>query len=70
MSPQDEILNIRIDAEMKSILQTTAEREGRSVGNLVKHLIKQYCDGDPLFFGVRENPATYRIPRTKKGKKR
>ena len=68
MSPQDEILNIRIDAEMKSALQAAAEREGRSVGNLVKQLIKQYCVGTPQFFGVQSPVTPYRIAKKKKSR--
>ena len=66
MSPQEEFLNIRIDAEMKSALQAAADREGRSVGGLVKHLIRQYCSSEPQFFGVQTPVSPYKIARKKK----
>ena len=66
MSAQEDYLNVRIDSELKAALQAAADREGRSVGNLVKHLIRQYCGNDLYSASVRQDVAPYRVGRRKK----
>lgn len=60
---RDEYLSLRIDPKLKAALRAAAEQEGRSVGNLVKHLIRQYCAG--MEGVVRQAPARYRIRKKK-----
>lgn len=64
MSAQDDYLTIRIDPDLKAALQAAAEREGRTMGNLVKHLIREYCG--PMPTSVRQEPRPYRVRRKKK----
>ena len=63
MSPEDhDYLSLRINPELKAALRKAAERDGRSVGNLVKYLIYQYCEKEGLL-------AQRKSPPKKSGKK-
>ena len=65
MTPEDDdYLSLRINPELKSALRAAAEREGRSVGNLVKYLIRQYCESEG--FRVSETKPEYKISKKKK----
>lgn len=70
MAPQDEFLTIRIDPDLKSALQAAADREGRSVSNFLKLLIRQHCVGDGIPNVIRSPVTTsYRPGRPAKRKK-
>ena len=55
-SEDNEYLSLRIDPELKKALRKAADDEGRSVGNLVKYLIRQYCDSKR--YGAQEARKT------------
>jgi len=42
--PKTATLNLRIDPDLKKAVQTAAEREKRSIANLVEVLIRKHCE--------------------------
>jgi hypothetical protein len=42
-SPKSTNLNLRIAPEVKDALKEAAERDHRSISNMVEYLIRQYC---------------------------
>ena len=62
-SEENEYLSLRIGIELKAALRAAAEREGRSIGNLVKHLIRQYCEMDAGIVRQKRAPYTVRKKR-------
>ena len=52
---KNEVVTIRTTAEIKALLKRAAEREHRSVANLVEVLIRDFCErNDILIEGLRE----------------
>ena len=64
MSPdENDYLSLRIDPDLKVALKRAADREGRSVGNLVKHLIRLHCDKEG--FLIQEKRGDYKVSKKK-----
>lgn len=45
-------IGLRVDDAMRSKLKYLAEKESRSINNLVEHIVKQYLDDYELKNGV------------------
>lgn len=45
-SIENTYLSLRIEPELKEALRNAAESDGRSIGNLVKFLIRKHCEAE------------------------
>lgn len=48
-------LNLRIAPEVREGLREAAEREHRSISNMVEYLIVQYCKQNNIVIGNKES---------------
>lgn len=39
-----EVINLRMSSEMKAMLRAAAEREHRTLSNMIEHLLIDYCE--------------------------
>jgi hypothetical protein len=47
-------LNLRISPEVREALREAADREHRSISNMVEYLIVQYCKQNNIVIGSKE----------------
>jgi hypothetical protein len=62
--PKSESLTIRLDPAVREVLRLSAERERRSVSNMVEVMILSYGKG----LGIEENPVRPTSKGSKKAK--
>ncbi len=54
-SPKSTNLNLRIAPEVKEALKEAAERDHRSISNMVEYLIRQHCQRNEIPINKRPN---------------
>lgn len=57
-----ETVNLRLSPRMKELLRTAAEREHRTLSNMIEALVLDYCESRGIAVAQYERPAS----RTKK----
>jgi hypothetical protein len=57
-----EAINLRMSPEMKAMLRTAADREHRTLSNMIEHLLIDYCERHaiPRPLLTEERPASNR----------
>jgi hypothetical protein len=58
MERRTETLNLRVTSELKELVRLAAEREHRSISNLVEVLVREYCTKH----GVKANSGAGKAP--------
>ena len=57
-----EAINLRMSPEMKAMLRTAADREHRTLSNMIEHLLIDYCERHAISppAQTEEKPASSR----------
>lgn len=59
MERRTETLNLRVTSELKELVRLAAEREHRSISNLIEVLVREYCTKH----GVKTESGTRAAPK-------
>lgn len=59
MDRRTETLNLRVTSELKELVRLAAEREHRSISNLIEVLVRDYCTKH----GVKTEPGANEAPK-------
>lgn len=59
MNRRTETLNLRVSSELKELVRLAAEREHRSISNLIEFLVRDYCTKH----GVKTEPGANEAPK-------
>ena len=49
--PKDDYIGFELSSELKRAAAAAAEREGRSVSNFMRHLLRRHLDGERRGYG-------------------
>jgi hypothetical protein len=52
-----ETVNLRLSPRMKELLRTAAEREHRTLSNMIEALVLDYCESKGIAVSQDERPA-------------
>ena len=63
-------VNLRMALEVKDLLRLAAEREHRTLSNMLEHLVLQYCKREGIELGKSNEPTPSPAPNTSRPGKR